>query len=392
MRQLHLIHSLRPEVGGPSEVIRQLAPPMKRMGHELDVISLDEPSLVSLEVKGAQVRCFPGWPRQYGYSRALPAWMDKHTADYDAIIVHGLWQFIGLATHRAAVMAGVPYYVFPHGMLAPWFKHRYPLKHLKKALYWKAVEGAVLRDAKAVLFTSVEEREQAHGTFSPYHCREQIAPIGTTGPTEDPSVCREAFLKQFPALRGRRLILFLGRLHEKKGCDLLIRAFGGLVRSVGDRMNDCDLVFAGLPSSEAYGRMLKAMATEYCPENRVHWLGMVRDTVKWGAYFSSDVFVLCSHQENFGVAVAESLACGLPVLISKEVNIWREIESDDAGFCDGDSARGCHELLRRWLELPEGGKAQMRAAAKRCFEQRYEAGRAARLLVEALHANDAPMT
>jgi len=140
-------------------------------------------------------------------------------------VVHGLWQHPGVAARRALRAAGVPYFVYPHGMLDPWFRHEYPLKHAKKCLYWWLAQHAVLRDAAAVLFTCEEERRLARESFWPYRVREAVVNYGTTLPAGVRPEQRDAFLAAFPALRGQRLLLFLGRIHEKKGCDLLIDAF-----------------------------------------------------------------------------------------------------------------------------------------------------------------------
>src|SRR5258706_5140390 len=113
-------------------------------------------------------------------------------------------------------------------MLDPWFKRAYPLKHLKKWLYWPWGDYRVLRDARAVLFTSDEERLQARRSFWLYRANEEVVAYGTTAPPENAVALREGFLSMHPELRGRRLLLFLSRIHEKKGCDLLVRAFAEL--------------------------------------------------------------------------------------------------------------------------------------------------------------------
>jgi glycosyltransferase involved in cell wall biosynthesis len=98
--------------------------------------------------------------------------------------------------------------------------------------------------------------------------------------------------------------------------------------------------------------------------------------VKWGALTAADAFVLPSHQENFGIAVAEALACGRPVLISNKINIWREIEADGAGYVENDDLSGAINLLKRWLTTPETSRAEMRANARKCFTARFEIERA----------------
>src|SRR6185369_13539161 len=130
-----------------------------------------------------------------------------------------------------------------------------------------------------------------------------------------------AFFAAFPALKGRQFLLFLGRVHPKKGCDLLIRAFA---KSLDKIAPDMDLVMAG-PDQVNWVPELKALTKRLGVDNRVHWPGMLTGALKWGAFHSADALVLPSHQENFGIAVAEAMACCTPALISDKVNIWREV-------------------------------------------------------------------
>jgi glycosyltransferase involved in cell wall biosynthesis len=111
---------------------------------------------------------------------------------------------------------------------------------------------------------------------------------------------------------------------------------------------------------------------------------MLQGDLKWGAFYSSDAFVLPSHQENFGVAVAEALGCGLPVLISDKVNIWREVQEDGAGIVEPDTAEGTQRGLRRWLGLDRAARAAMRERALSCFGRRFTAHAMASSLLEVL--------
>jgi glycosyltransferase involved in cell wall biosynthesis len=106
--------------------------------------------------------------------------------------------------------------------------------------------------------------------------------------------------------------------------------------------------------------------------------------MKWGAFYSAEAFVLPSHQENFGIAVAEALGCGLPVLISEKVNIWREVKSDNAGLTDSDTQVGTDSLLRRWLEMNRQSRMEMKASAARSFEKRFKVDAMAYGLLEVI--------
>jgi glycosyltransferase involved in cell wall biosynthesis len=116
--------------------------------------------------------------------------------------------------------------------------------------------------------------------------------------------------------------------------------------------------------------------------SRITWTGMIQGEMKWGALRSAEVFLLPSHQENFGIAVAEALAAGVPTLISNKVNIWREILADGAGIVSEDALAGTCAILQSYLEMPAEKKLAMRQAARDCFNRRFEIRKAA----ESLHA------
>lgn len=349
------------------EGVRQRGLRLQQWGHQVEVVTCDDPSQSYLREYSLPVHALgPSSGAGYGYNPRLVPWLKANAAHYDGVVVNGLWQYHSFAAWRALRSAGIPYYVFTHGMLDPWFKRTYPLKHLKKWLYWPWADYRVLRDARAVLFTSEEERLQARGSFWLYRAKEQVVAYGTSPPPKDAAGLREQFLSAHPQLRDKRLVLFLSRIHEKKGCDLLVDAFCR-VAAADSRLH---LVMAG-PDESGVSSALKAAAAAAGVAARISWPGMLRGDAKWGAFYSAEVFALPSHQENFGIAVAEALACGLPVLISDKVNIWREIESDGAGMVDSDSAEGTLRLLQRWLALDEEARTVMRRRAKSCFDQRF---------------------
>jgi glycosyltransferase involved in cell wall biosynthesis len=381
MKILQVIHSLDPQAGGTTEALKQLSLELVRQGVGVDVLSLDPPGAPWLRDFPLPVTALGTGPKKrggYGFTpRALP-WLLEHGRDYDFIVVNGLWQYGGFAVWRATRRLGVPYAVFPHGMLDPWFKRFYPLKHLKKWCYWPWGEYRVLRDAAAVLFTSEEERLDARQSFWLYRCREEVSGFGIESP---PEIGPELFLRNFPALVGRRLLLFLGRLHEKKGCDLLLRAF----REVTSAMEKPPhLIMAG-PSDHAYAAAMRDLAAQLGLDDRhITWTGMITGDLKWSAFRAADFFVLPSHQENFGVSAVEALACRCPVLLSNKVNIAREVAEDGAGLVETDDLPGTRRLLERWLDLDVAGRARYRDAARPCFEGRFRIAQMATRLIALL--------
>jgi glycosyltransferase involved in cell wall biosynthesis len=380
---LHINHSANPAGGGPIEAIKQQAGVLEESGHSMELLCLDSPDDPSLFDCTFPVHAVGPSSPGYGYTSRLVPWLEKHRLNYDAVVINGLWQFSGFGTWRALRMHGQPYFVFPHGMLDPWFKQRYPLKHLKKWIYWPWAEYRVLRDAAAVLFTCEEERIQARKSFWLYRCKETVVSLGIASPAGDPQRQRRLFLERFAELRQRKLLLFLGRIHEKKGCLELIKAFQRLIGEHPQSTDSLHLVMAG-PAESNYAMAVRDDAQRMGLASRITWTGMLTGDLKWGAFRAAEAFVLPSHQENFGIAVVEALACGLPVLISNKVNIWREIEQDGVGLVDDDDEAGIHRLLRRWIEMDSERKRAMQSAARNSFESRFEIRRAVELLIDAL--------
>lgn len=373
-RILHIIDSLSPEAGGPPEVVRLLAKGHKAHRADVEILCLDhvrEPFLRDLPCPvHALEQKYLG---RFAFSPRLWSWLRKNAGQYDGIVMHGIWSFPGLALHFAARRAGARYGVFVHGALDPWFNRRYPFKHLKKWLFWP-FQFAVLHHAEAVFFTAATERDLAAKSFWPSAWKAAIVPLGISDPEEaaDPRAQIEVFYRGFPKLRGRHYLLFLGRIHEKKGCDLLLDAFA----KVAATAPDVDLVIAG-PDQMGIQAELAGRTAQSGIADRVHWTGMIGGDFKWGALRACDAFVLPSHQENFGISVVEALAVGRPVLISNQVNIWPDVEADRVGLVDDDTVAGTENLLRRWLLTARAEREAMAARARACFRARYDVNRAA---------------
>jgi len=356
---LHLIRTLDPERGGPVTFLKQVSAVHAAMGVRVAILTLDrnEPAWVA-DLPVSALECAPS-RGSYGYNPSLGAILAELAGTFDAMVVHGLWQYHGLCAMRVSARIGVPYFVFPHGMLDPWFRRSYPLKHLKKQVYWVLAERRVLQGARAVLFTSKNELRLAKATFLPEaRYRGRILPLGVEKSPADSDRLRELFLQEFPHLRGRRFLLFLGRLHPKKGCDLLVTAMARMRPPI-------DLVFAGPSSNDEYVSRLK----RYAKGLPISFTGMLHGDTKSGALAAAEALILPSHQENFGVVVAEALSFGTPALLSNQVSVAEDAVSSGAGFVEPDTLTGTERLIERWLQ--EGTPA-MRIAALNCFQNRFD--------------------
>lgn len=370
-RLLQVVRTLRAETGGVAAAARAIADQLRARGHTVTFASLDP-----ADAGAPDVHAFGRHSEGYGYAAHFTAWLRAHRAEFDAVLVHGMWQYPGFGTWRALHGTTTPYHVFCHGMNDPWFKRTYPLKHAKKWLYWPWAEYRVLRDARSVLFTTEEERRLARDSFSLYRAAERVVPLGVPTPLPASPALAAVWRAVAPQIADRPFLLFLGRVHLKKGLEELLHAYAASPQSP-------DLVVAGPCADPAYQASLVALAQQLGLAARVHWVPMLTGDAKWGALHAAEAFVLTSHQENFGVAVVEALACGLPVLISEPVNIARDIVADGAGWAAPDTVAGATSLLRRWQETPPAERARMAAAARRCHATRYSPGVATDALLTA---------
>jgi glycosyltransferase involved in cell wall biosynthesis len=358
---------------------------LQQLGHTVEIVTLDDPGREFLEEFPLTVHALGPSRGSYRYTDKLVPWLKRHAREFDAVVINGLWQYHSFGAWRALHKSDIPYFVFTHGMLDPWFKHTYPIKHLKKWLYWPWSDYRLLRDAKAVLFTSEEERLLASKSFWLYRAHESVIAYGTSTPPDAAVELRERFFGAHPILRGRRIVLFLSRIHEKKGCDLLVRAFAGIAATDPS----LHLVMAG-PDQSGWVADLKNLASQLGVGDRITWPGMLKGDMKWGAFYSSEVFALPSHQENFGIAVAEALGCGLPVLISDKVNIWREVRAHDAGLVAPDTLKGTQTLLHDWIALTPGQMRTMSENARELFRSRFTVDAMAAGLIDVITRHRQP--
>jgi len=376
---LNIIASANPAGGGTITWVRDSTEELVRQGHSVDLLTFDPPDSPWVNTFPGTLHAVGSRPDLYSYSPAAIGWLTSRGAAYDHVIVHGVWQYQTLATWIAMRRLRKPYFVYTHGMLDPWFNLAMPRKRLKKNIYWSLIEYKVLRDAAAVIFTGDEERDLARTAFHPSVYREAVASLGISVSPNDKPGLRDAFFNRYPDLRGKRLLLFAGRLHPKKGCDLLIQAYANASKT-DDNLH---LVMAG-PDHDGYMGLLSRQAEQLGVQDKITWTGMLQDDEKWGAYHAADLFVLASHQENFGLAVAEALARGIPVLISNKVNIWREIEADGAGIVINDTAESVTDGLSRWLAMSGADRQAMGTRSRRCYATRYEITTAVNALLNVL--------
>lgn len=331
LRVLHVIPSVGPLRGGPSVMVRTMARGLAHAGLEVHVAATDDngrgrlgvPHAIPVVEEAVTYHYFPRQTRFYSVSWPLGRWLARHVRDYDLVHVHALFSFAAVPAAYWAARAGVPYVVRPLGTLNRWgMEHRRPwLKRLSFAI----IERRILRGAARIHYAS--EQEQIEAAELGLNPRQAVVPLGIdlTPFAEMPP--RGWLRERVPGSAGRPVALFLSRLDPKKGLDLLLAAFA----RARSRRPDLVLVIAG-SGDPGFEQGVRRDAARLGLGDSVYWAGFLSGKEKLAALADADVFVLPSYSENFGVAVVEAMAAGLPVVISDRVGIYREVAAARAGL------------------------------------------------------------
>lgn len=387
MKILRVIPSMNPKQGGPCQGIRNSIPEMKFHGVETEVVCFDSPDSDYLINDNFVVHAIGPAKGPYAFCGQLKSWLLENILRFDAVIIHGIWLHHSYGTYKVwqdlkKQGLKVPrLYVMPHGMLDPYFQKAKgrELKAIRNWIFWKMIERRVINNVDGLLFTCEEEMLLARKTFSPYNPQKELnVGYGILPPPVFSNAMTEAFKQKCPDWNGKPFLLFLSRIHTKKGVDLLIKAYLRLSQERGDMPQ---LIIAGPGTETSYGQHIVNMSQD-CPN--IKFCGMLSGDSKWGAFYNCEAFVLPSHQENFGIAIVEAMACAKAVLITDKVNIWREIESAEAGFVISDTEDAVYSLLSDWLSLSEDKKRVVSLNACKVYQQKFSTKEAVKAMLKAI--------
>ncbi len=396
---LHVTASMDPAKGGVSQGLRNTIPEIQRLDVYNEVVCLDNDKSFYLGTDSFKIIPLSS-KGPWAYSARLLPWLLKNMIRFDVVIVHGLWLYNSYAAYKAykQITRQNPYrkiqlFVMPHGMLDPYFqmaKER-KLKAVRNYIFWKLVENKVINNSDGLLFTCQKELELARLPFKPYKPAKEInVSFGIQPPPEGSPQNRDVFFEVCPQVKNNAFLLFLGRIHPKKGVDLLVDAYQNLAAK---GVNLPSLVIAGPGLDTPYGyQMQKTISNSSALRAKIFFTGMIERESKWGAFNACDAFVLPSHQENFGIAVVEAMACGKPVLISNQINIAEEIQKDEAGLVEDDTVKGVENLLLNWTKMEPEEKLQMGNMARASYIKNFTITAAAKKLFHAIsetHQNNA---
>ena len=388
MKILRIIPSMNPEQGGPCQGIRNSIPELQKLGVVNEVVSFDNPEAEFLADDPFTIHAIGKSKSPWRYNKNLVPWLLAHFNDYDVVVVHALWLYHSYAAIKAIRIFRETHakspkvFIMPHGMLDPYFQKAESrrLKALRNEVYWRLFENKVINASDGVLFTCEEELLLARTTFTNYKPKKEInVGYGIQPPPAYKSVMKDAFSAKVQHWNGKPHFLFLSRIHPKKGVDLLIKAYLKLEKKLGEVPQ---LIIAGPGLEGDFGKEMQLLAAE---SSNIFFPGMLKGDAKWGAFYSGQIFVLPSHQENFGIAVVEALACAKPVLISNKVNIWREIANGNAGIVKEDNEADTYQLLEDWASSTQERKDGMAEAALNVFNKHFTIAQAAKQFLKGIN-------
>ncbi|MEO1093284.1 MAG: hormogonium polysaccharide biosynthesis glycosyltransferase HpsP [Cyanobacteria bacterium J06638_28] len=372
LKVLQIVPSISLVYGGPSQMVRGFSQALVTAGAEVTVVTTDSngdvdeaPLAVPLAEPVAEedytvwyFRCSPF--RRYKFSLGLLRWLWQHAADYDIAHIHALFSPVSSTAAAILRQQGLPYLLRPLGTLDPADLQK---KKQLKQLYAAVLERPNLAEAAAIHFTSEQEASvsERFGTHTPG----LVLPLGVT-PLPPPQTEIDV-RSQFGIPRDRPILLFMSRLDPKKGIELLIPALETLQQ---EGLNFHLMLCGANPQDRQYEQTIHAQIENSSLSNQATLTGFVAGDLKAALLNTADVFVLPSYYENFGIAVAEAMLAGLPVVISDQVHIWETIQRDQAGWICQCSQASLTNQLREALNSSVE-RQQRGHNAQRCAQKNY---------------------
>ncbi|MEM7554655.1 MAG: glycosyltransferase [Cyanobacteria bacterium P01_A01_bin.84] len=357
MKILHVIPSIPDVRGGTSRAVLDIVKALHSINVDVQIATtndngdelLDVPLNRLIEYKHVPVWFFERFSpklraiREYAFSSGLTSWLWNHINEYDLIHIHAIFSYASTMAMAIARMKNVPYVVLPHGLLCEWSLQQ---GATKKQIYLNLIEKANLNAAKTIQFTSEQERQEVAnlGLFPPSY----VLPLGLTPPETIPNADK-LVRSRFNIPAQETIILFLSRWHPKKGLDYLIPALGKLIH------HKFTFILAGSGTPE-YEAEVKSLLAKHNLSDRTRVVGFVEGKTKDLIIQGSDLFVLTSHSENFGVAVLEALAAGVPALVTPGVALAPIIKQHQLGYVPQLDIDAISVTLENYLTNPHLGK------------------------------------
>lgn len=361
MKVLHIIPSVAKVRGGPSKAVIEMVKALRSQNVDAEIVTTNDNGKDLLDVPldiltdrleeygNVPIRFFSRFSpnlnavREFAYSGALTAWLWQHITDYDIIHVHAIFSYASTIAMAIARIKNVPYINRPLGQLCEWSLQQ---SKLRKQIYLNIIERSNLLHSQSLHFTAEQEREEFHqlGLNIPNF----VLPHGVHIPEPIPDA--QDKLRQILQIPHQiPIILFMSRIHPKKGLEYLIPALS--------KFQDSNFAFVIAGNGESdYMNQIQDLLEKHRISDRTHLVGFVNGETKNLYLQGADLFVLTSHSENFGIAVIESLAAGTPVLITNGVAISPMVKEQDLGYVAQLDSEAIASTIQEFFEHPQVAK------------------------------------
>ncbi len=357
---MQVLSHLDPKYGGISTVVPSLAQSLleQEVESSIEAFCAEGEEFLPEYARPDGVRFWPIQRLRWLRDTALRARFAREVSEHDGVHIHGLWDVTSFAASRMARRQRKPYLLSSHGMLEPWALNQ---GRWKKRLYSLAIEREVVRRA-TILHALTHAEALQYREYSGRRTPTAVIPNGVALPQHSSP---EPFLSRYPELRGRRCVLFLARLHPKKGVDLLVDSW----RQVSARFPDAFLVLAG-PDSENMAASLRAVAAAHGTQHSILFAGMLDAEAKWSGLAAAEGFVMPSHSEGLSMSVLEAMGAGVPVVLTPQCNMpW--VFDIGAGWSTEPNAGAIAESLLGVLSRTKQQNAETGRVGSTYIRQHY---------------------
>ncbi|PZO35364.1 MAG: glycosyl transferase family 1 [Pseudanabaena frigida] len=390
MKVLHIIPSVAAVRGGPSQAVIEMVRALRSQGVDAEIATTNDNGKNLLDVPlyeltdrlteyiDVPIRFFPRFSpninpvREFAFSGALTVWLWQHIAEYDLVHVHAIFSYVSTIAMAISRIKNIPYINRPLGQLCEWSLQQSPLR---KQIYLNAIERSNLLHSKSLHFTAQQEKEEFHqlGLNIPNF----ILPHGVHISTPIPNA--QGKVREIIQIPDRcPIILFMSRIHAKKGLEYLIPALGKL------REYNFAFIIAGSGESD-YVNEIEELLKTHGIDDRTHLIGFVKGETKNLYLQGVDLFALTSHSENFGIAAIEALASGTPIFITDGVAIAPMVQEQAIGYVTKLDIEAIATTLQEFFDYPQIAKQKGDRATQHIAEHYTWAKIACNLI--AIYAN-----